>query len=86
LNNSLLERYSLFTTSVKTYTCGFAHQILIKVSFIEILIEQVKEQWNLLKLKVHLKKMRLKNMLLKKSAPKDTSSEERSSEATSPEA
>jgi len=27
LNNSLLERYSLFTTSVKPYTCGFAHQV-----------------------------------------------------------
>jgi len=26
LNNSLLERYSLFTTSAKPYTCGFAHQ------------------------------------------------------------
>ena len=25
LNNSLLERYSLFTTSAKPYTCGFAH-------------------------------------------------------------
>jgi len=26
LNNSLLERYSLFTTSVESYTCGFTHQ------------------------------------------------------------
>jgi len=28
LNNSLLERYSLFTTSAEPYTCGFAHHCM----------------------------------------------------------
>ena len=27
MNNSLLERYSLFTTSVEPYTCGFTHHV-----------------------------------------------------------
>ena len=33
MNNSLLERYSIFTTLVEPYTCGFAHQDPIRVLF-----------------------------------------------------
>ena len=58
------------------------YRIIIKVLFIEVLVEQVKEQRNLYWSLKHLKKMRLKKMLLKKTAPEATSSEARSWEAS----
>ena len=56
------------------------YRILIKVSVIDILIEQVKEQRNLLKLKSS------EENGSEEYAPEDTSSETRSSEARSSEA
>jgi len=53
------------------------YRIIIKVLFIEVLVEQVKEQKNLYWSLKHLKKMSLKKMLLKM-----MSSEARSSEAS----
>jgi len=66
------------------------YRILIKVLFIEVLIEQVKEQRNFYWSLKRLKEMRLKKCIWRnaseESTPEDTSSEARSSEARLSEA
>ena len=58
------------------------YRIIIKVLFIEVLVEQVKEQRNLYWSLKHLKKMCLKKMLLKMTSSEARSLEARSSEAS----